>query len=62
MNYLQQGIHHGYVKIDNEQKFITYVHSNKKYRFGDPEEKVRAEIYLQIIFDYRQAQVAQETR
>ncbi|MEI9909975.1 MAG: N-6 DNA methylase [Bacteroidota bacterium] len=52
MEYLQQGIDEGYIKIDNEQKFITYLHPNKKYRFGDPEEKVRAEIYLQIIFDY----------
>jgi type I restriction enzyme M protein len=53
MEYLQQGIKDGYIKIDDEQKFITYVHPNKKYRFGDPEEKVRAEIYLQLIFDYK---------
>lgn len=52
MEYLQQGIKEGYIKIDSEQKFITYVHPNKKYRYGDPEEKVRAEIYLQIIYDY----------
>jgi len=52
MEYLKQGIKDGYIKIDDEQKFITYLHPNKKYRFGDPEEKVRAEIYLQIIYDY----------
>jgi type I restriction enzyme M protein len=52
MNYLQQGIDRGYIKFDDEQKFITYVHTNKKYRYSDPEEKVRLEIYLQIIFDY----------
>jgi type I restriction enzyme M protein len=52
MEYLQQGIKDGYVKIDVDQKFITYVHPNKKYRFADPEEKVRAETYLQIIYDY----------
>lgn len=52
MEYLKQGIEDGFIKIDDEQKFITYLHPNKKYRFGDPEEKVRAEIYLQIIYDY----------
>jgi len=52
MEYLQQGIRHGYIKLDDDQKFITYVHPNKKYRLSDPEEKVRAEIYLQIIFAY----------
>lgn len=52
MEYLNQGIKEGYIKLDDEQKFITYVHPNKKYRYSDPEEKVRAEIYLQIIYDY----------
>lgn len=52
MEYLKKGIDDGYIKIDDEQKFITYVHPNKKYRFGDPEEKVRAEIYLEIIYEY----------
>jgi type I restriction enzyme M protein len=52
MEYLQKGIDKGYIKLDDERKFITYVHPNKKYRFSDPEEKVRADIFLQIIFDY----------
>lgn len=52
MEYLHQGIDDGFIKIDDEKKFITYVHTGKKYRYADPEEKVRAETYLQIIYDY----------
>jgi len=52
MEHLQKGIDKGFIKLDDERKFITYVQPNKKYRFTDPEEKVRADIFLQLIFDY----------
>lgn len=52
MEYLQKGIDKGHIKFDGEKKYITYVQPDKKYRFSDPEEKVRAEIFLQLIFDY----------
>ena len=52
MSLLQQGIDKGFIKLDEEKKFITYVASARRYRYNDSEEKVRAECYLQLIFDY----------
>jgi hypothetical protein len=52
MSLLDKGIELGHVHIDEEKKFITYKHAAKKYRFADPEELVRAEIYLQLIAEY----------
>lgn len=52
MSLLEQGIKLGHVHIDEEKKFITYKHAAKRYRFADPEEQVRAEIYLQLISEY----------
>jgi type I restriction enzyme M protein len=52
MSLLEQGIKLGHVHIDEEKKFITYKRAAKRYRFGDPEEQVRAEIYLQLIAEY----------
>jgi type I restriction enzyme M protein len=52
MSLIDQGIAKGYIKFDDERKFITYVYPGKKYRYSDPEEKVRAEIFLQIIIEY----------
>jgi len=42
MNLLQKGRDKGYIKLDAENKFITNIISGKRYRFNDPEEKVRA--------------------
>lgn len=52
MSLLEKGIQLGHIHIDEEKKFITYKHAAKKYRFADPEEQIRAEIYLQLIAEY----------
>ncbi len=52
MELLQQGIAKGFVHIDPDGKYIHYLYTGKKYRWADPEEKVRAEIYLQLILEY----------
>jgi type I restriction enzyme M protein len=51
-DYIQKAIAKGIVSLDSEQKYITYTHQNKKYVFTDPEEKIRAEAYLMLIFNY----------
>lgn len=52
MNILTEGITKGYIEFDADQKNITYLHPNKKYRYTNPEEHVRAITYLQLIFNY----------
>ncbi|MCU0438058.1 MAG: N-6 DNA methylase [Raineya sp.] len=49
---IQKGIQEGLIKFDEELKYITYLHQNKKNRYTDPEEKVQAEIFCKIVLEY----------
>ncbi len=49
---LQTGLAQGLIQFDAEQKNINYRSCNKKYRYSDPEEKVRAQVYLKLILHY----------
>ena len=46
------GVQKGLIAFDAEQKNITYKAQNKKLRFTDPEERVRARAYLSLVLDY----------
>lgn len=50
--YIKQGIEKKLIKIDDEERNIVYLHQNRKLRYSDPEEKVRANAFLSLIFDY----------
>ncbi|MDM8567119.1 N-6 DNA methylase [Candidatus Halobeggiatoa sp. HSG11] len=52
MKLIEQGLKKALIQFDAEQKNISYLNCNKKYRYSDPEEKVRAETYLSLILDY----------
>ncbi len=49
---IERGVSKKLIAFDAEQKNITYRAQNKKFRFSDPEEKVRAEAYVSLILDY----------
>lgn len=50
---IQLGIEKNLIKLDEEQKYITYIHqNNKKRNFTNPEEQVQAEAYLKLILNY----------
>lgn len=49
---IDQGLAKGLIIFDGEKKQVTYKTQNKRLRFSDPEEKVRANAYLSLIFDY----------
>ena len=48
------GIKKGYIKLyeRNGIKYIEYVYAKKKFRFDRPEERVRAEVYVELIEKY----------
>ena len=48
----KQGLAKNLISFDADQKNITYVRQNKRLRLTDPEEKVRANAYLSLVFDY----------
>ncbi len=52
MELIKRGEQAGLIRFDDERKFITYTAAGKRQRYTDPEEQVRAGIYLQLIFDY----------
>ena len=49
---LKQGLEKNLINLDADQRNITYVRQNKRLRFTDPEEKVRANAYLSLVIDY----------
>ena len=63
-DFLQIGAQKGYIEFLNERTTIRYVAPDKKYRFTDPEEKVRARFYVELIehFQYSQNRIDLEVR
>ncbi len=52
-NLIEQGKQKGLISFDSENKYITYIGQSVKPRnFSNPEEKVQAEAYLKLIFNY----------
>lgn len=52
MNLIEKGIQKGIIKFDEEKKFITYVHQNKKRFYNSTEEKVQADAFCRLILEY----------
>ena len=63
-DFLHIGEQKGYIELLNEGTTIRYVTPDKKYRFTDPEEKVRARFYVELIehFQYLQNRIDLEVR
>ena len=63
-DFLRIGAQKGYIEFLNERTTIRYVAPDKKYRFTDPEEKVRARFYVELIehFQYSQNRIDLEVR
>ncbi len=55
MSLIQEGIEKGLIKFDDEQKYITYIHQNKRRNYSNPEEQVQAETFLKLVIDYKYA-------
>ena len=63
-DFLHIGEQKGYIELLNEGTTIRYIVPNKKYRFTDPEEQVRARFYVELIelFQYPQNRMDLEVR
>jgi len=49
---ISQGILKNLISFDDDKKFITYIHQNKKRNFSNPEEKVQAEAFVKLVLQY----------
>src|ERR1035437_298887 len=52
-NLLSQGIARKLVRLEDNNKYIVYVHQNKRRNFDNPEEKVQAESFICLVIDYK---------
>jgi len=52
-SYTEIGIEQKYIEISEDGKKVTYISQNKTYKYTDPEEKVRAEYYVELIEKYQ---------
>ena len=62
--FIEIGKQKSYIQILNGGKTIHYVVPDKKYRFTDPEEQVRARYYVELIerYQYPEARIGVEVR
>lgn len=49
---IEQGVAKGLLAFDIDQKNVIYKTQNKRMRFNDSEEKVRASAYLSLVLEY----------
>ncbi|MDO7854666.1 restriction endonuclease subunit M [Hymenobacter convexus] len=52
MNLLEEGIARKLIVLTDDKKKIRYPHCEKSYPYVNPEERVRAEAYLELIISY----------
>ncbi|MDQ5770932.1 type I restriction enzyme HsdR N-terminal domain-containing protein [Thiothrix subterranea] len=52
MDLIKQGIEKGLISFDDDKKYITYQHQNKRRNYEKPEEKVQVETYCALILEY----------
>ena len=52
MNLIEQGIQKGLISISEDKSRITYLNQNKTRNYNNPEEKVQAETFLQLVQTY----------
>ncbi|REJ54934.1 MAG: N-6 DNA methylase [Microcystis aeruginosa DA14] len=52
MSLIQEGIKKGLIKLDDEEKYITYINQNKKRNYSNHEEQVQAETFLKLVLTY----------
>ena len=52
MDNLAQGIAENLVRLEDDGKYLVYVHQNKRRNYSNPEERVQAATFLALVFDY----------
>lgn len=53
INYIELGCEKGLIALVADGKYVHYLIPDKKYSFADPEEKVRASYYVELIEKYQ---------
>lgn len=51
-DYITLGLEHGLISFNEDRSRIRYINQNKERNYNNPEEKVQAQAFLQLILDY----------
>jgi type I restriction enzyme M protein len=49
MDLIAEGEKHGLIRFEDSEKYIVYVHQNKRRNYSNPEEMVQAETFLHLV-------------
>lgn len=52
MDLIAQGVQKKLIRFEDEDKYIVYVSQNKRRNYQNPEEKVQAQAFLQLVLVY----------
>lgn len=52
-DFIKQGENRGYIQIDKETNYITYINHPRARNFNNPEEQVQAKTFLKLILEYK---------
>ena len=52
MDLIKEGIKKKHIRIEDDEKYITYLNENKRRNYSNPEEKVQAYAFLKLILTY----------
>jgi len=53
MNLIAEGIKKKLIRLEDDGKYIVYLHQNKRRNYSNPEEKVQAHTFLQLVLIYK---------
>jgi hypothetical protein len=53
MDLIAEGIKQKLIRLEDDQKYIVYLHQDKRRNYANPEEKVQAEAFLKLVLTYK---------
>ena len=53
MDLIAEGIKQKLIRLEDDGKYIVYLHQQKRRNYSNPEEKVQAESFLRLVLIYK---------
>src|SRR5687768_8170192 len=53
MDLISEGLKQKLIRFEDNQKYIVYVHQDKRRNFANPEERVQADTFLRLVLIYK---------
>jgi len=52
MTLIEQGVAKGFIAFSEDEKYVHYIHQDKKRNYKNPEEQVQVESFLKLVLVY----------